>query len=551
MRPFKNSRVPIAAALSLTVFAPRPAPAFQTPPAPSDTHSSTPSSPSTNPSPAPASSLYIQEYRVRGAHKLTRLEVETAVYPFLGPGRTAEDVEKARAALEKAFQDKGFQTVTVQIPPQQVRGGVVVLQVTENTVGRLRVRDSRYYSPEEIKREAPSMAEGNVPNFNDVTRDTLALNQLSDRRVTPSLRAGELPGTVDIDLTVKDSLPLHGSLELNNRNSPGTSSLRVNGSISYSNLFQLGHTLGLSFQLAPERLDDAEVVSGYYLARVPGVTWLSLMLQATKQDSNVSTLGGGAVDGRGEVAGVRAVVTLPSAKNFFHSLNLGIDYKHFDQDVTLAGGSTGTPITYYPFSATYSASWIDKGSDTELDTGLTFNLRGMGSSPAKFDADRFDADGSFIYLRGDLAHTHDLPQRFQVFVKAQGQVADSPLINSEQYSGGGLGNVRGYQESTVLGDNGLFGTFELRSPPLLGWVGDRNSKDEWRVYLFTDAGFLTLNNPLPEQEARFTLASVGAGSRIHIQDHFNGSIDAGVPVVSQSNTRSGDVLFTFRLWADF
>ncbi len=495
-----------------------------------------------------APTVYIREYRIQGAHQLSRLDVESAVYPFLGPGRTAEDCEKARAALEKAYQDKGYQTVSVQIPPQQVRGGVIILQVTEATVGRLRVKGSRYFTLDEIKREAPSMAEGKVVNFNDVTRDVLAMNQLPDRRVTPTLRAGELPGTVDIDLTVKDTPPLHGSLELNNRYSAGTTELRLNGSISYNNLWQLGHSLGFSFQFAPERLEDAEVFSGYYLARVPGVTWLGILLQATKQDSNVSTLGGGAVDGRGEVAGIRGVITLPPAKNFFHSLSLGIDYKHFDQDVALAGGGTRTPITYYPFSATYSASWIEKGFDTEANATLAFNLRGMGSSPAKFDADRFNADGGYVCLRGDLAHTHDIPWRFQIFAKAQGQVADSPLINSEQFSGGGLGTVRGYLESQALGDDGLFGSLELRSPPLLWWLGDKN---DWRVYVFTDAGFLVLNDPLPEQQSRFSLASIGAGSRIHIQDHFNGSIDAGIPVISESAIHAGDVLLTFRLWADF
>ncbi len=146
--------------------------------------------------------IYIQEYRVEGTHKLSELEVEEAVYPYLGPGRTTEDVEQARASLEKAYQDKGYQTVSVQIPPQQVRNGVVVLQVIEGKVGRLRIHGSRYFSLEQIRKQAPSMAEGTVPNFNDVTRDIVALNQLPDRRITPSLRAGVEPGTVDIDLNV-------------------------------------------------------------------------------------------------------------------------------------------------------------------------------------------------------------------------------------------------------------------------------------------------------------------------------------------------------------
>src|SRR6202040_2810348 len=109
-----------------------------------------------NPSNAaqPLRLIYIREFRVRGARHLPRGVVEETVYPFLGPGRTANDVEQARGALEKAYQDKGYQTVSVQIPPQTPTRGIVVLQVTEQPVGRLRVRNSRYFSLKNIKENA-------------------------------------------------------------------------------------------------------------------------------------------------------------------------------------------------------------------------------------------------------------------------------------------------------------------------------------------------------------------------------------------------------------
>ena len=132
------------------------------------------------------------------------------MYPFLGPGRTPDDVEKARAALEKVYHDKGYTTVSVQIPQQQGRGGVVFLEVAENKVGRLRVKGSRYFSLDAIKKAVPSLAEGKVPNSNDLTREFLALNQWPDRSVTmtpDSIRPGVEPGTVDVDLIVKDTFP--------------------------------------------------------------------------------------------------------------------------------------------------------------------------------------------------------------------------------------------------------------------------------------------------------------------------------------------------------
>jgi hemolysin activation/secretion protein len=524
--------------------------------------------------------MFIQEYRVVGAHTLKPTEIQEAVDPFLGPGRSNEDVEKARVAVEKAYRDKGYQTVTVEVPPQRLRHGIIVLQVTEAAVGRLRVRNSRYFLPSDIKKHAPSLQEGRLPNFNDVSRDIVALNKLADRQVTPVIKPGVEPGTMDVDLNVKDTLPLHGSLELNNRYSPNTTPLRVNGSINYNNLWQLGHAAGFSFQVAPERLADAEVFSAYY--SLPVTENMSFMVLGTKQDSDVSTLGGAAVVGKGQIIGARAVFTLPHQQpNFFHTLTFGWDYKHFDEDLTVASGATtsttgstgsstsastatssapntttATPIDYYPFSLNYSASWMGKEYQyyTELNSSLNFHARGLGSSALSFDNKRFDADGSYIYWKGDFSHTQDLPFGFQVFGKVQGQIADSPLINSEEVSGGGLSNVRGYPESTVLGDNGIFGTVELRSPSLLGSNTKKDKKDmdnEWRFYGFWDGGRITLNDPLPEQQSLFNLASVGVGSRFRLLNHLSGSVDVAWPLVTQGTITADSTLVTFRLWMDF
>jgi hemolysin activation/secretion protein len=485
---------------------------------------------------------------VQGARQLSREEIEEAVYPFLGPGRTPADVEDARAALEKAYKDKGFQTVVVQVPSQSGAGGIVFLQVVENKVGRLRVRGSRYFSPAQIKQETPSLAEGSVPNFNEVTHDIVALNQLADRRVTPSLRTGIVPGTVDVDLEVQDSLPLHGSVEVNNRYSFDTTELRLNGAISYNNLWQLGHSLGFSFQLAPERLEDAKVFSAYYLARVPGASWLTLLVQGTKQDSDVSTLGGAAVAGKGEILGGRAIIALPTGKSFYHSLTFGLDYKHFDQNLTVAGQNLVTPITYYPLTVDYSATWSEKGALTALNAGLTFAVRGVGSDEAGFDFNRFKSGGNFIYFRGDIGHTHDLPQGFQVFGKLAGQVSDQPLLNSEQFSAGGLATVRGYLESEVLGDDAIMGTIELRSPSLIKGPPEKN---EWRLYAFAEGGTVLVDTPLPDQRSTFGLASLGLGTRFHFYNHFNGSLDLALPLISQAQTDAFDPFLTFRVWADF
>ena len=142
---------------------------------------------------------------------LSETEIDRAVYDYLGPGRTVADIEGARRALADLYAAKGFGLVSVALPQQHVADGIVTLQVTQRTVGRLRVVGSRFFDLNRIKRAAPSVAEGRVPNLHAVNRDILALNQWPDRTVTPTLKPGRLPGTVDVDLQVQDHLPLHAS----------------------------------------------------------------------------------------------------------------------------------------------------------------------------------------------------------------------------------------------------------------------------------------------------------------------------------------------------
>ena len=440
--------------------------------------------------------------------------------------------------------------MSVLVPQQDPRRGVIRLEVVEGKVGRLRVNGARFFLPSNIKRAAPSLAEGTVPDMNLVSKDIVGLNRLADRRVTPVLRQGVEPGTVDIDLNVEDKPPLHGSLELNNRYSSNTTELRLDGGMSYGNLFQLGHTAGLNFQLAPENVHDALVFSGYYLARVSENN--SLMLQATKQNSDISTLGGAAVGGRGQILGLRLLRDLPSTAKFSQSFNLGIDYKHFDENLVIGPSTISSPIEYYPLSASYGASWLADTSFTEANASLNFHLRGLGSGGQDYANKRYNANGSYAYLRGDLAHTRDLKGGAQLFGKLQGQLASQPLVNGEQFAGGGLGSVRGYLEGTALGDNGLFGSAELRSPSLIGTPSKTGARaDEWRFHVFADAGMLGLCDALPGQQQSYSFASAGTGMRVKLNNHYNGSLDAAVPFVSQTDAHAGDVRVTFRGWASF
>ncbi len=506
------------------------------------------------PGPATRRILDILEFQIEGVSRLSAAELDAVVYPFLGPGRPLEDVEAARAALERAYSDRGYQSVAVAIPPQTVRGGVVTLVVTEPRVGRLRVRGARWFVPSDIRRLAPSLAEGTVPNFNDIVRDVTALNQLPDRRVTPALRAGRVPGTVDVDLNVQDTLPLHGSLEVNDRHGRDTTPLRTGASLRYDNLWQLGHSVALGAQLAPGRLDDAKIFTGSYTARFADVPWLSVLASWAEQGSDISTVGGISVTGRGRIVGGRFQATLPGNARFFHVVSAGMDAKSFRERLELGGSALSSPVTYAPLTAQYTAAFTAGASQTQLVASVSANLRGLSSGPERFDAKRYSASANFVVCRAEATRTDRPPLGLELALRAQGQYSRDPLLGSEQLGAGGAESVRGYLESEAVGDHGGLGSIELRSPSLdrlFGPLFGRRIVDEWRFHVFAEGAWVAVHHPLPEQHPEATVSSTGGGMQLKLLGRLNGSVEVGFPLRSTAVSGWMEPRFHFRASTEF
>jgi hemolysin activation/secretion protein len=567
-----------AGALVLAIHAAPPAraadePGRAAPISTAPTPAASPPTRRTSAAPPGSRRLDILEFRVEGATKLTPLEVDQAVYPFLGPGRRLDEIERARQALERAYSERGFHAVSVAIPEQTVREGVVRLVVREGTIGQTRVRGARYFSPFDVKRTATSVSEGSVPNVNAIVKDIALLNQIPDRRVVPALRSGAIPGTVDVDLNVEDTLPLHGSLELNDRYSASTTRLRLSGALRYDNLFQLGHSLGFAFQVAPQRPDDARLLSGSYLARFPDATWATLSLSGLLQQSRVELVNGVSVKTGGQIAGARATFTLPSEQPLFHTLSFGVDYKHFDEGLLAGGKSLDTPITYWPATAAWFASWSEEPSQTQLGVSAVFNLRVLGSDAAAFDEKRYRASSSFIYYRADASRSDEWKPGFQLAERVQGQYTQdaltrvppalrgasgslpdanfgNALVGSEQLIAGGAETVRGYLEAQFAGDFGAVGSIEARTPSLTRWFG-RRVVEEWRFLAFVDGAWLGLRNTLPEQQAKFKVWSAGAGTRIAFRKSAHAALDVGVPMVPAGDVDRHEARVHFRVWTEF
>jgi hemolysin activation/secretion protein len=491
----------------------------------------------------------VWEYVVDGNSLLGRGDIERTVYQFLGPDKSIEDIEKARSALEKTYHAKGFPTVFVDIPEQNVKGGVVVLNVTEGKVGRLRVSGSKYHSLKKIKQQVPALARGEVPYLPEVQQQMEDLNRRSsDRRVTPVLRAGKTPGTLEVDLKVKDELPLHGSFELNGRNSANTTRTRAVANLRYDNLWQKQHSASLTYQTSPEDTDEVQVWALTY-ARPIGEGHNRLAVYGVNSESNVASVGSTNVIGNGKIVGVRAIFPFEATRNYNHSVSLGVDYKKFDESVLLGADTIDTPISYLPWTARYDGTFSGEDYQFRFNVTGTWHFRDVGADDAEFTNKRIFAKSSFAHLRVNASYTHFFESGYRLMGNIKTQVASDPLISNEQFGAGGADSVRGYYESQVLGDHGIVGSLEVQTPHLAkaasSWL------QELRALAFVDAAQLRVEDALAGQEDRFNLASAGIGMRLRAWKHFVSALDLAWPFRDQGDVRGGEKRLHFRLAYEF
>jgi hemolysin activation/secretion protein len=526
-------------------------------------------------------SFDILEFQIQGNTVLSAQAIELAVTPFLGERKQMDSVESARVALEKAYQGAGFLTVFVDVPEQRVDGGVVILNVTEGRVERLKVSGSRYFSQGYIRDKVSELADGKVPNFNEVQRQLALVNSTEQRRVQPIMRAGKTPGTVETELKVEDKLPLSGSVEVTNRAAADTKPMRVSLNARYDNLFQRDHSIALTLATAPQQPSLQQVVSLNYT--VPSSDQANWVAYFVNSNSKVAALGDVNVLGKGSTLGWRYVRPVASKFDGFHSVSLGMDYKDLQEDTRVganeanAATTISTPLRYLPLIAAYNGS-LDHGaqrlSQINLQAALSFRpilRRELADCPPagadQFACKRQGGDGGFATLRGDVRHSFPLGATAaaagSLHLRLGAQVATGPVPSGEQFTIGGAESVRGYYEAEGAGDRAVLGSVEWRSPDFSSalsklWAGDAvgaNRSTDWfsqsYALAFLDVARTYVFDAAAGQAPRTSLAGVGFGLRAKLRKRVSGEFDVAWPLVSTVASPARELRAHLKLGVDF
>ena len=498
-----------------------------------------------------AVTFQIKAFIIDGNTLMAEETIKEALRPYLGRDRTAGDVETARAALEKLYHDTGYPAVLVNIPEQTTEKGMIHLQVIESTIGSVRVTGNRWFTKEGILKELPSLRPGKVLYVPDVQKDLASVNRSDDLKVSPVLAPGKEMGTTDVELKVEDALPLHGNLEINNNNTPNTKSLRLNASLHYDNLWQMGHSLAAQFQTSPQDTGQVKLYALSYTLPAPWSSGDQIALYGLKSDSSTTVFAEGlSVTGKGEIVGTRYVMPLSPYHSYVHNLTVGLDFKEFNQTTGLVQGEgLETPVKYVPMLFSYNASLPDSWGDTRFSSGLNMIFRGLVSGETNFEfVNRYNARGNYIYLTGGVERNFKLPAGFAAFLKVDGQIADQPMIPNEQYTAGGMTNVRGYEQAAALGDNAVHTTEEISGPDL----GARITGDlHVTPYLFYDFARLTIISPLPSQTDTFRIQGAGVGLRGAYKKYWYYEVDYAGPVASTGSTDKYRQRWYFKVGGQF
>ena len=156
-------------------------------------------------------------------------------------------------------------------------------------------------------------------------------------------------------------------------------------------------------------------------------------------------------------------------------------------------------------------------------------------SSMNFGVDAFDAtntgeiDGQFFSWRGLSQYVNFLAPDTLSIAKLALQLTPNDLPSPEQISLGGRETVRGYRQSQVVGDNGVFASVEMWLPM---WR-DEDLDMALQLAPFFDFGH-GWNNDLTLEKDN-TLFSAGVGLQYRIKDRFRDRflirLDYGIPII--------------------
>lgn len=473
----------------------------------------------------------ISRFDVSGNTLLSAAEIDGAVTPFTGKGRDFGDVQRALEALEALYHARGYNVVTVQLPEQELNGGVVRLQVMQTTIGKVTVEGNRTFSTANIRRSLPALREGETPNLARVSANLKLANENPARKLKLSLGSGERDETVDARVEVAEERPWTVMANFDNTGTSETGKTHAGLVLQHANLWGRDHVGSLQYTTTVEEPSQVAVWAlGYHVPLYAQGAAIDLYASYSDVDSGVVTAGlfDLAVSGRGAVYGARYTSILDKrslgGRDLEGRLVYGLEVKAYKNSVVFFNQDFGNNVTVRPLSIGYLGRVALDSGDVNVSATLLRNIPG-GSRGAQedFTAARAGAKAGYTALRLAGAWSSGIgASDWLGRVLANGQYSPDALVPGEQFGAGGSTSVRGFDERALAADSGLGLNLEVYTPNLC-------SRSGWQCRLlgFYDTAYGKRNKALPGELRSTTIASAGVGLRFSVGRAASLQVDYG------------------------
>jgi hemolysin activation/secretion protein len=330
------------------------------------------------------------------------------------------------------------------------------------------------------------------------------------RRLNAELRPGLALGESVLQVQVEERPPFRVFLEVNNYQAPVLGPAEALVTLQHQNLTGHGDVASIQYGRA-EGIDP--LIDLRYL--LPLNRWdTSLTLRYTRNSFAVVEERFQPLDIVGDAEIYSIGLRQPLYRSPAHEL--AIDGSA-DRE-SIQNSLLGEPFSLVPGAQNgesiatvlrIAPEWIYRSPASVIAARSRFSF-GIDALGATTPPNGGEPDAKFFAWLGQFQYVRRLPllsQDTTLLLRGEAQLANSPLPALEQIPVGGRYSVRGYPEYTLLRDNAVIGSMELRIPLVRG----RSWADYLEVVPFTDIG--SGWNAPPLENGQQTLASVGAGLR--------------------------------------
>lgn len=451
------------------------------------------------------------------------------------------EVKAIAEAITKAYQDAGYIFSQADVPPQDVVGGVLTIQVTEGFVARIDIEGPFRNDAVVSGYLAPVLADRPV-RLATIERALLLANDLPGVTLVNSAVAdGDGPGAKILKLRFEEQA-YSGDLYLDNRGTPSSGRLQAWASGAAHGMALTGSRLQAGLFTIP----DAPRELLYGMAR-----W-SQPLGSAGTTGEV-TLSGSRVDAGDSLAAsdtesssrrVQLVLRHPVLRTRQKSLWLvgELDYYDLSEDRFGADNYEDRNRTLRLGLEFYRPEVMS--GDVYAKAMYARGLDVLGASnPGNGLLSRSDGKAEFDMVTLEVRRLQKLWGGLGLYAQAKGQWANQPLLTGSEFSLGGSQYGRAYDYGELVGDRGAAGLVELRytGKDPASWIGS------YDLYMFFDAGVAWNDGG-----SRQSLTSMGGGLRATLTNQAYADLQVAKPLNRDVATEGdGDVRLLFAVGAGF